>query len=76
MDIKQSLPRPWLNNLTVSKVRVHLVLLIATLNDLTLLSADTQTTFLTTPNKEKVYLKTGSEFGANAGKIYMVIDQQ
>jgi hypothetical protein len=52
---------------------VRIILTIAALNDLEVLGADVQNAFLTAPNKEKVWLQAGSEFGAEQGKNLMIV---
>lgn len=56
----------------VSRDSVRIMLLIASLNGLSLKAADVQNAFLTAPNLEKVYLTAGPEFGSDAGKTYIV----
>ena len=65
-------PKAMVYSSVVSHDSVRLILLIAALNDLEVLSADVQNAFLTAPNKEKVYLRAGPEFGINEGKTYIV----
>ena len=65
-------PKAMVYSSVVSRDSVRLILLLAALNDLEILSADVQNAFLTAPNKEKVYLKTGPEFGVHQGKIFIV----
>jgi hypothetical protein len=43
-------------------------LTIAALNDLEVIGANVQNAFLTAPNKAKVWLQAGIEFGADQGK--------
>ena len=69
---KTDTPKAMVYSSVVSRDSVRIVLLLAALNKLEVLSADVQNAFLTAPNKEKIYLKTGQEFGANANKIYIV----
>ena len=42
---------------------VHIALLIVDLNDLDVLYADVQNTYLNTPPREKAWFKVGPEFG-------------
>ena len=56
----------------VSQDSVHICLTLAALNDLKVLSGDIQNAYLTTPNKEKIFMKAGPEFGANEGKLFTV----
>ena len=65
-------PKAMVYSSVVSRDIVRLILLIAALNNLEVLSADVQNAFLTAPNKEKVYLRAGPEFGINEGKTYIV----
>ena len=48
------------------------MLLVVALNDLNVQGVDIHNAFLRVPNKEKVWLKTGLEFGENRGKFYIV----
>ena len=45
---------------------------VAALNDLDVMGADVKNAFLRAPNKEKVWIKAGPEFGALEGKCYIV----
>ena len=56
----------------VSRDSVRILLTIAALNDLKVLGADVQNAFLTAPNKEKVWMIAGPEFGADEGKTFLV----
>jgi hypothetical protein len=69
---KTNTPKAMVYSSVVSRDSVRIILLIAALNDLEVLSADVQNAFLTAPNKEKIYLRTGPEFGINSNKIYIV----
>ena len=51
---------------------VRICLTLAALSDLKVLSCDIQNAFLTAPNKEKVYIIAGPEFGAEASQIMIV----
>jgi Reverse transcriptase (RNA-dependent DNA polymerase) len=51
---------------------VRILLTVAALNDLQVLGADVQNAFLTAPNKEKVWMIAGPEFGADEGKYFLV----
>jgi hypothetical protein len=57
----------------VSRDSVRIILTIAALNDLEVLGADVQNAFLTAPNKEKVWLTAGTEFGAEQGKNLLIV---
>ena len=48
-------------------------MLTEALNNLMVLGADVQNAFLTAPNKEKVWLHAGLEFGLDKGKVYIVV---
>ena len=56
----------------VSQDSVRICLTLATLNDQKVLSGDIQNAYLTAPNKEKIFVKAGSEFGSNEGKLFIV----
>jgi hypothetical protein len=49
------------------------MLTIAGLNDLEVHGSDAQNTFLTSPNKEKVWLKARPEHGAESGKNLLIV---
>ena len=57
----------------VSRDSVRILLTIAALNELKVLGADVQNAFLTAPNKEKVWMVAGPEFGADEGKTFLVV---
>jgi len=57
----------------VSINSVHILLTIATLNDLEVLGADVQNAFFMAHNKEKVYMIAGLKFGADEGKTYLLV---
>ena len=58
----------------VSRDSVRIVLLIAALNGLDLKGADLQNAFLTAPNREKMWIKAGPEFGEELqGKTFIVV---
>lgn len=46
--------------------------MIAALNELQVLSADIENAYLTTPCREKVWIKAGPEFGEMEGKVLIV----
>ena len=69
---KTETPKAVTYSSVVSRDSVRILLLIAALNDFNVLSADVQNAFLTAPNKEKIYLKAGIEFGDDQGKVYIV----
>ena len=57
----------------VTRDSVCILLLIAALNDLDVLGANVQNAFLTAPNKEKVWMIAGPEFGPEEGKTFLVV---
>ena len=57
----------------VSRDSVRILLTVAALNDLNVLGADVQNAFLTAPNKEKVWMIAGPEFGVDEGKTCLVV---
>jgi hypothetical protein len=52
---------------------VRIILTIAALNGLEVLGADVQNAFLNAPNKEKVWLQAGPEFGSEQGKNLLIV---
>ena len=56
----------------VSRDSVRICLTLAALNDLQVLSGDIQNAYLTAPNKEKIFMKAGPEFGSKEGKLFIV----
>ena len=57
----------------VSRDSVRILLMVAALNELDVLGADVQNAFLTAPNKEKVWMIAGPEFGPDEGKTLLVV---
>lgn len=57
----------------VSRDSVRIILTTAALNGLEVLGADVQNAFLTARCREKVWIKAGSEFGADQGKTLLVV---
>ena len=57
----------------VRRDSVRIMLMIAALNDLDIMGADIKNAFLTAPCKEKVWLRAGPEFGADQGKVLLVV---
>jgi Reverse transcriptase (RNA-dependent DNA polymerase) len=58
----------------VSRESVRIALLIASLNDMEVMSADTQGAYLNAPCHEKVYPIRGREFGTeNVGRIAVIV---
>ena len=47
-------------------------LTLAPLNDIKVSSGNIQNAYLTAPNKEKIFVKAGPEFGSNEGKLFIV----
>jgi len=56
----------------VSRDSVRIALLVASLNDLQLLSCDIQNAYLTADCREKIYITAGPEFGSDAGSIMVI----
>ena len=56
----------------VSRDSVRIILLVAALNELEVLSGDVQNAYLTAPNREKVWIRAGKEFGTVPGCEYLV----
>ena len=56
----------------VSRDSVRICLTLVALNDLKVLSGDIQNAYCTAPNKEKIFVKAGPEFGSNEGKLFIV----
>jgi hypothetical protein len=50
-----------------SRDSVRILFTIAALNDLEVIGADVQNTYINAPTKEKVYATAGPEFGSNQG---------
>ena len=58
----------------VSRDSIRILLTIAALNDLKVLLSDIQNAYLTAPCREKVYTKTGPEFGpVDCGKTMLIV---
>ena len=57
----------------VRKDSVRILLMIAALNDIDVLGTDVKNAFLNAPCKEKVWWRAGPEFGADQGKILLVV---
>lgn len=57
----------------VSLESVRNALTVAALNDLQVKAADIQNAYLTAPNAEKSWTRLGDEFGADAGKIAIIV---
>ena len=56
----------------VSRDSVRICLLIAALNDLDIQGADIENAYLTAPNRKKVWLRAGREFGDMQDQILIV----
>ena len=52
---------------------MRILLTVAALNELDVLGADVYSAFLTAPNKEKVWMIAGPEFGEDEGKTLLVV---
>ena len=57
----------------VSQDSVRILLLVAVLKDLEIMGADIQNVFLLAQKLEKHWIKDGSEFGAEQGKMFLVV---
>ena len=70
---KMDTPASMTYSTVVSRDSVRILLMIAALNDLAVKGADIQNAFLTSPTKERVWLRAGPEFGNDEGKVYVVV---
>ena len=57
----------------VSRESVRIALTLAALNELSVKTSDIQNAYLTAPTTEKLYTKLGVEFGADVGKIAIIV---
>ena len=57
----------------VSRDVVHIVLLIADLNNLDILAGDIQDDFLEAPTKENIFFYAGDEWKADKEKVFIVV---
>lgn len=57
----------------VARDSVRICLMLAALNDLDVMCVDIQNAYLTAPNREKVYIKAGPEFGEEEGQWMIVV---
>ena len=57
----------------VTRDSVRILLMIAALNGLAVMGADIQNAFLSAPNLEKNWIRAGPEFGAEQGKVFIVV---
>ena len=69
---KTKIPSSVTYSTVIFRDSVRLVLLVAALNGLDVQDVDVQNAFFRAPNKEKVWLRAGPEFGENQGKFYIV----
>ena len=69
---KTSAPSAVTYSTVVSRDSVRIIFLVAALNDLDVQGADIQNAYLIAPNKEKLWMKAGPEFGDHAGKYFVV----
>ena len=51
---------------------VRIAFLVATLNDLNIMSADIRNAYLNAPNKEKIWTIAGHEFGTDKGAVFII----
>ena len=57
----------------VSRDSVQIMLMIAALNGLDLQAADIDNAYLTAPCREKIWTRSGPEFGMDEGKVFIVV---
>ena len=57
----------------VSRESVRIAFLIAALNGLDVLAGDIQNTYLNAPTKEKNYFYAGDEWGADKGRLILIV---
>jgi hypothetical protein len=57
----------------VTRESVRIALLIAALNDMSVLGADISNAYLTAPTTEKVWTVLGAEWGSDAGKCAIIV---
>ena len=57
----------------VSRDTVRICLIIASLNDITVLVADIENAYITAPNMEHIWTTLGPEFGTDAGKRALIV---
>ena len=65
-------PSPITYSSVVSCDSVHIAFLVATLNDLDVMSADIGNAYLNAPNKEKIWTVVGHEFGMDKGAMSII----
>ena len=56
----------------VSRDSVRIAFLVATLNDLDMMSVDIGNAYLKAPNKEKIWTIAGHEFGTDKGVVFII----
>ena len=56
----------------VSRDSVRIVFLVAALNDLDIMSVDIGNAYLNAPNKEKIWMIAGHEFGTDKGAVFII----
>ena len=56
----------------VSRGSVRIEFLVATLNDLDIMSADISNAYLNAPNKEKIWTIAGYKFGTDKGAVFII----
>jgi Reverse transcriptase (RNA-dependent DNA polymerase) len=67
-------PKDLVYSSVVSRDSVRLALTLASLNGLSVLSADVQNAYLNAPTKEKCYMIAGPEFGpTNEGQPVLIV---
>ena len=57
----------------VSRESVRIAFLIAALNNLNVLAGDIQNAYLNTPTTEKLYFEAGPEWGADQGRLVIIV---
>ena len=55
----------------VSRDSVKIAFLVSALNNLDIMSAETGNTYLNAPNKEKIWMIAGQEFGTDKGAVFI-----
>ena len=65
-------PSPITYSSAVSHDSVCITFLVATLNDLDVMSADIGNAYLNAPNKEKIWTVVGHEFGIDKGAMFVI----
>ena len=57
----------------VSRDSVRIFLLVEALNDLEVMGSDIHNAFISAPNLDKHWIRTGTEFGAEQGKVFIFV---